>query len=108
MRLPISPIPKNPIRCCAVVAMSPPESNSLMVLRMRLLRLLRAGKDGLALGPQAQEQMERLLAEGFRALGVVCTRAAELLEAQRLSRTGYGAQGKFLERLEPPRSSEQR
>ncbi len=57
------------------------------------------------MGPQAQEQLERLLAEAFRSLSAVCARAAEAVEAQRLSRTGYGAQGKFLERLEPPNSA---
>ncbi|MGO9063195.1 MAG: hypothetical protein ACLQIH_00490 [Myxococcaceae bacterium] len=72
---------------------------------MRLLRLFRAGRDRLAVGPLAQEQLERLLAEAFRSLGAACARAAEMVEAQRLSRTGYGAQGKFLERLEPPDSS---
>jgi hypothetical protein len=76
---------------------------------MRLLRLFQAGRDILPKGQAAQEQAERLLAEAFRSLGTLCTRMAEALEAQRLSRSGYGAQGKFLERLEmpgsPPRSS---
>jgi len=73
-----------------------------MVQAMRLLRLFRAGRDILPVGPDAQDQVERLLAEAFRTLGAVCTRAAELVEAQRLSRSGYGAQGKFLERLDRP------
>jgi len=76
-----------------------------MVLPMRLLRLFRSGKDIFPVGQEAQDQVERLLAEGFRALGVACTRAAELLEAQRLSRTGYPGQGKFLERLDRPDSN---
>ncbi len=76
-----------------------------MVPPMRLPRLFRAGKDIAPVGPDAQDQLERLLAEGFRALATVCARAAELLEAQRLARTGYGAQGRFLERLDSPPSS---
>jgi len=66
---------------------------------MRFLRLLRSAKDILP-----TSQAARLLAEAFRSLGTLCARTAELLEAQRLARSGYGAQGKFLERLEQPRS----
>ena len=76
-----------------------------MVPRMRLPRLFRAGKDIAPVGPDGQDQVERLLAEGFRALAALCARAAELLESQRLARTGYGAQGKFLQRLDSPNSS---
>jgi hypothetical protein len=71
---------------------------------MRFLRLLRSAKDILPTSQAAQDQAERLLAEAFRSLGTLCARTAELLEAQRLARSGYGAQGKFLERLEQPRS----
>jgi hypothetical protein len=84
--------------------MSPPETNSFMVLPMRLLRLFRAGKDILPNGQAAQDQAERLLAEAFRSLGTLCGRMADVLEAQRLSRSGYGPQGKFLERLDTPGS----
>jgi hypothetical protein len=73
-----------------------------MVLLMRLSRLFRAGKDILPKGQAAQDQAERLLAEAFRSLGSLCARMADVLEAQRLSRSGYGAQGKFLERLKAP------
>ena len=71
---------------------------------MRLLRLFQTGRDILPKGQAAQDQAERLLAEAFRSLGTLCARMAEALEAQRLSRHGYGAQGKFLERLETPSS----
>ncbi len=71
---------------------------------MRFLRLLRSAKDILPSAPAAQDQAERLLAEAFRSLGVLCARAADLLESQRLARSGYGSQGKFLERLERPDS----
>jgi hypothetical protein len=84
--------------------MSPPKSNSFMVLPMRLLRLFRAGRDILPSGQAAQDQAERILAEAFRTLGGLCARMADVLEAQRLARGGYGAQGKFLERLDRPGS----
>jgi hypothetical protein len=71
---------------------------------MRLLRLFRSAKDILPNGQAAQDRAERLLAEAFRSLGTVCARMADVLEAQRLSRHGYGAQDKFLERLEAPES----
>jgi hypothetical protein len=73
-----------------------------MVLPMRLPRLFRAGRDLVPLGQAAQDQAERLLAETFRMLGVLCARVADQVEAQRLARSGYGDQGKFLERLDRP------
>ncbi len=76
----------------------------MVLCEMRLLRLFRSAKDILPSGQAAQDQAERLLAEAFRSLGVLCARTAELLEAQRLARNGYGAQGRFLERLEQPDS----
>ena len=48
----------------------------------------------------AQEQIEKLLAESFRALGQLFTKTAELIEAQRLERRGLGEQDPFLERVE--------
>ena len=48
----------------------------------------------------AQAQIEKLVAETFRALGQLFTKTAELIEAQRLERTGYGEQDQFLERTE--------
>jgi hypothetical protein len=52
------------------------------------------------------ESAERLLVEAFRTLGSLCARMADLVEAQRLARSGYSGQGRFLERLDrtPPRS----
>jgi hypothetical protein len=67
---------------------------------MRLRRLFR--KDILPVGQAAQDQMERLLADAFRSLGALFSRAAEVVEAQRLARSGYGGQGKFLERMDRP------
>jgi ribose 1,5-bisphosphokinase PhnN len=55
---------------------------------------------GLAKGAEAQDHAEKLLADSFRMLSQVCTKMAEYVEAQRLTRQGYETQGKFLERLE--------
>ena len=52
---------------------------------------------------ESQEQMERLLVEGFRTLGKFCSDMAERMEALRLQRGGYRAPGEFLERLDPQR-----
>lgn len=49
----------------------------------------------------AQEQAEKLLADGLRFVGQLCERMADLVEAQRLSRAGYTHQGEFLERTDP-------
>ena len=53
---------------------------------------------------EAQAQFERAVADGLRALGTLLTRAAELVEAQRLARKGYEEQEKYLERLDKPGS----
>jgi hypothetical protein len=49
---------------------------------------------------EAQAQLEKLVADSFRALGQLFTKTAELIDAQRLERTGYGQQDRFLERIE--------
>jgi hypothetical protein len=69
-----------------------------MVPWMRLPRLFPAKED--------LDQAERLLVQAFRSLGVLCGRLADRVEAQRLARSGYASQGKFLERLEPPSGSD--
>jgi hypothetical protein len=43
--------------------------------------------------------------ETFRTLGTLCTRLADMVESQRLTRAGYRDQGRFLERLDRDRSS---
>ncbi len=48
----------------------------------------------------AEDRTEKLLAEGLRVLGQFCAKLADLIEAQRLARAGYGQQDKFLERLD--------
>jgi hypothetical protein len=51
----------------------------------------------------AQDRAERLLAESLRLLGVAFTKMAEMVESQRLTRSGYSEQGRFLERTEERR-----
>jgi len=53
------------------------------------------------LSKAAQEEAEKLLADGLRFLGQLCQRMADLVEAQRLNRAGYTHQGEFLERTDP-------
>ncbi|WP_224366092.1 hypothetical protein [Hyalangium versicolor] len=50
--------------------------------------------------PDAQDQMEKLLADSLRTLGQVCAKVADLIEAQRLERQGYSQQNDFLRRLD--------
>jgi hypothetical protein len=53
------------------------------------------------LAPLGQtDQAERLLVETFRTLSTLCTRLADMVESQRLTRAGYRDQGRFLERLD--------
>ena len=62
-------------------------------------RLLRVRERLLApLG--ATDQAEKLLVETFRTLSTLCTRMADMVESQRLTRAGYREQGRFLERLD--------
>jgi hypothetical protein len=64
-------------------------------------------KDDVALRPAAgQDQAERMIAEGFRTMGQLLTRIADYIEGQRLRRAGYEEQGKFLERLDLPKSKD--
>jgi len=61
--------------------------------------VLQAADDGKA-------ALDRWAVRGFRALGILFTRAAERLEEERLRRQGYGEQERFLERVdkrEPPK-----
>lgn len=54
---------------------------------------------------KAQADLERALAEGLRGMGNLFTRAAELIEAQRLQRKGFERQERYLERLDKPESA---
>lgn len=50
--------------------------------------------------PDAQDQLEKVLADSLRKLGQVCAKVADLIEAQRLERQGYTQQQDFLRRLD--------
>lgn len=50
--------------------------------------------------PDAQDQVEKILADSLRVLGQVCSKVADLIEAQRLERQGYRQQQDFLRRLD--------
>jgi hypothetical protein len=54
-----------------------------------------------------QDRSERLLAESFRLLSQLCGKMAEMVESQRLARTGYAKQGHFLERLDEKRPNDE-
>jgi len=75
---------------------------SLKVRAMKFPSLLEPMRQRLAAQLAPADQAERLLAETFRTLGVLCTRLADLVESQRLARAGYRDQGRFLERLDRP------
>jgi hypothetical protein len=52
--------------------------------------------------PDAKDQVEKLLADSLRALGHVCAKVADLIEAQRLERQGFSQQNHFLRRVDQP------
>ena len=69
---------------------------------MKFPSLLEPMRQRLAAQLAPADQAERVLAETFRTLGALCTRLANLVESQRLSRAGYRDQGRFLERQDRP------
>jgi hypothetical protein len=61
----------------------------------------------LARTTDRQAELERLLAQSFRALGQLMSRMADLIDHDRLQRKGYGEQERFLERIDrdrPPKA----
>ena len=66
-------------------------------MRFPLLKLLRR-ENSSAARRERQEQIERLFTEGLRTLSTLLKTAADSLEKQRLERSGYGPQDKFLKR----------
>jgi hypothetical protein len=66
---------------------------------MRLPTLF--GRDRSVQGKRdAQDHAEKVLADTFRVLGQLCGKLADLIEAQRLTRSGYEKQEEFLERID--------
>jgi hypothetical protein len=47
-----------------------------------------------------QENLEKAISDSLRMLGQMCTKLADVVEAQRLSRAGYKEQERFLERTD--------
>ena len=76
----------------------------IKVTRVKFPSLMRV-RDRLLAPLGKTDQAERLLVETFRTLGTLCTRLADMVESQRLTRAGYRDQGRFLERLDRDRSS---
>jgi len=72
----------------------------IKVTPVKFPSLLRPMRERLLAPLTHPDQAERLLAETFRTLGSLCTRLADMVEAQRLTRAGYDRQGRFLERLD--------
>ncbi len=70
---------------------------------MKLPTLFRKSATQVTAARNAQDRAEKLLVESFRLLGQVCGKMADFIEAQRLSRAGFETQGKYLERLDPPK-----
>lgn len=52
------------------------------------------------------DHAEKLLADGFRAIGQLFGRVADFIDSQRLTRQGYASPGSFLERLDGEKGSE--
>ncbi len=69
-------------------------------MRFPLLSFLRKENSAPA-RRERQEQLERLLTEGLRTLSGMLKSAADTLERQRLERSGYEKQDKFLKRHDP-------
>lgn len=65
---------------------------------MKLPGLFRKERTTIA-AADAQDHAEKLLAESLRLLGQVCTKVADAIESQRLSRQGY-AHNTYLRRTD--------
>ena len=68
-----------------------------VVMRFPLLKYLRR-ENSTAARRERQQQIERLFTEGLRTLSTLLKTAADRLEKQRLERSGYETQDKFLKR----------
>ena len=66
-------------------------------MRFPLLKLLQR-ENSSAARRERQEQLERLFTDGLRTVSTLLKKAADNLERQRLERSGYEAQDKFLKR----------
>lgn len=55
--------------------------------------------------PDAQDQLEKVIADSLRTLGQVCSKVADMIEAQRLERQGYSHQNDTLRRVDQEQGS---
>ncbi|MDX2010193.1 MAG: hypothetical protein SFW67_08390 [Myxococcaceae bacterium] len=69
---------------------------------MRLPQLFRR-ENSSAARRERQAQVERAITDGLRRLSDVLKQAADLIEKQRLSRSGYETKQDFLQRLDKPK-----
>jgi uncharacterized protein (DUF1778 family) len=69
---------------------------------MRLPQLFRR-ENSSAAKRERQEQLERAVTDGLRRLSHVLKQAADLIEKQRLARSGYETKQDFLQRLNKPK-----
>ncbi|HEX8820855.1 MAG TPA: hypothetical protein VF794_13090 [Archangium sp.] len=73
---------------------------------MKLTQLFRRDRTVIKRA-DAQDQAEKILAESLRLLSQVCTKVADLIETQRLERSGY-SQNTYLRRLDNQQADSER
>ncbi len=73
---------------------------------MKLTQLFRRDRTVIKRA-DAQDQAEKLLAESLRLVSQVCSKVADLIETQRLERSGY-SQNTYLRRLDNQQADAER
>jgi hypothetical protein len=73
---------------------------------MKLTQLFRRDRTVIKRA-DAKDQAEKILAESLRLLGQVCTKVADLIETQRLERSGY-SHNTYLRRLDEQQADAER
>jgi hypothetical protein len=68
---------------------------------MKLPSLFRRERENDVLEKVAADRADRLLAETLRLMGQVFSKLADLVEEQRLQKSGTLEQDRYLERLDP-------
>jgi hypothetical protein len=73
---------------------------------MKLTQLFRRDRTVIKRA-DAQDQAEKILAESLRLVSQVCSKVADLIETQRLERSGY-SQNTYLRRLDDQQADAER
>jgi hypothetical protein len=73
---------------------------------MKLTQLFRRDRTVIKRA-DAQDQAEKILAESLRLVSQVCSKVADLIETQRLERSGY-SQNTYLRRLDNQQADAER